>query len=90
MASSITKKLMGGGKSSGMSSLMGEMSGVTEDDAAPEGSEGEMAAEDFKTALDHGSPEAMFDAFHRMYQACQAMHESGESGTKESDEEGDY
>ena len=79
MASSITKKLMGGG-----SSLMGEMSEASpSDEAAPEGSEGEMAAEDFANATDAA---ARYAAFKRMFRACEMEGHS----EVEDDEEGGY
>lgn len=70
MASSITEKLMGDGKSSGMPSPMAE------DEAAPEGSEGEMAAEDFANATDAAG---RYAAFKRMFKACEAEGAMDES-----------
>jgi hypothetical protein len=84
MESSITKNLMGG-KGGGSKPSLGPLDD-SEADAMPEGSEGEMAAEDFANAEDAA---ARYAAFKRMFKACEAEGHV-ESDESEDDEEIDY
>ena len=65
----------------------GEKSGppMAMDDEAPEGSDGEMAAEDFANAKDAAG---RYSAFKRMFKACEAEGMMG--GEAEADEESEY
>lgn len=84
MESSITKKLMGG---KGGSAPASPLSAMLEEDAAPEGSEGEMAAEDFANATD---ATARYAAFKRMFKACEMEGMGDDTDESEDDEQPEY
>ena len=64
--------------------------GATDDDGDGEGSAGEMAAADFRTASDRGDDAGMYAAFERMFKACEAgAHSEGGPATDESEDDED-
>jgi len=66
----------------------GKMPMMPDGEDSPDSDAGEMAAEDFLSAIASKDAGALYYAFERMKKACEAQEGAGD--TEESEEESDY